>query len=383
MLGRAGLCWPRCIATPIRGRAWLARAGILPPSTGPAAAAGRGIPGHGVAAQDGRHPAGPGSSAPRLRGPTWRPRFLPIRQRAGGRRLMAGAMPGPLGARCCLLRYRGRGKESAASAAALLSEPGPEAATADTMIEAQDVTKIYRMKAGLFGPAREIRALDGVSLSVRRGETVALVGESGSGKSTLARILLGLVEPSAGTVRLQGQPILGLADADRARLVQPIFQDPYSSLNPRRTVAEIIARPLHLRGEDRASQMSRAREMMEVVRLPTRLLHSYPTHLSGGQRQRVAIARAMVNRPEVLICDEPTSALDVSVQAQILNLLSDLQAEFGLRRSHHHDMAVVTSWATRVAVLLKGRLVERPCVDVLDRLEGRLKPGRSGRRRRV
>jgi len=268
-------------------------------------------------------------------------------------------------ARCVL---DGPGK-IAASAAALLSEPGPEAATADTMIEAQDVTKIYRMKAGLFGPAREIRALDGVSLSVRRGETVALVGESGSGKSTLARILLGLVEPSAGTVRLQGQPILGLADADRARLVQPIFQDPYSSLNPRRTVAEIIARPLHLRGEDRASQMSRAREMMEVVRLPTRLLHSYPTHLSGGQRQRVAIARAMVNRPEVLICDEPTSALDVSVQAQILNLLSDLQAEFGLTTLIiTHDMAVVHQLANRVAVLLQGRLVEEgPAVDVLTR----------------
>jgi peptide/nickel transport system ATP-binding protein len=153
--------------------------------------------------------------------------------------------------------------------------------------------------------------------------------------------------------------------------VQPIFQDPYSSLNPRRTVAEIISRPLHLRGADAASRMSRAREMMEVVRLPVRLLHSYPAHLSGGQRQRVAIARAMVNRPEVLICDEPTSALDVSVQAQILNLLSDLQEEFGLTTLIiTHDMAVVHQLANRVAVLLQGRLVEEgPAEQVLTRPE--------------
>jgi len=270
-------------------------------------------------------------------------------------------------ARCVL---DGPGK-IAASTAARLSEPGPEAATADRMIEAQGVSKLYHMKAGLFGARKEIQALDNVSLSVRRGETVALVGESGSGKSTLARILLGLVEPTSGTVRLQGQPILSMADAERARLVQPIFQDPYSSLNPRRTVADIIARPLHLRGQDKASQMARAREMMEVVRLPVRLLHSYPTHLSGGQRQRVAIARAMVNRPEVLICDEPTSALDVSVQAQILNLLSDLQEEFGLTTLIiTHDMAVVHQLANRVAVLLQGRLVEEgPAAQVLARPE--------------
>jgi peptide/nickel transport system ATP-binding protein len=253
--------------------------------------------------------------------------------------------------------------------AARLSEPGPEAAKAEAMIEAQGVTKLYHMKEGLFGARKEIRALDNVSLTVRRGETVALVGESGSGKSTLARILLGLVEPSSGSVRLQGQPILGMADADRARLVQPIFQDPYSSLNPRRTVAEIISRPLQLRGADADGRMARAREMMEVVRLPTRLLHSYPAHLSGGQRQRVAIARAMVNRPEVLICDEPTSALDVSVQAQILNLLSDLQEEFGLTTLIiTHDMAVVHQLANRVAVLLQGRLVEEgPAAQVLTR----------------
>jgi len=268
-------------------------------------------------------------------------------------------------ARCVLT---GPGQIAHATAETL-AEPGADAATADLMIEARAITKIYHLKAGLFGPKKEIRAVDDVSLSVRRGETVALVGESGSGKSTLARILLGLIEPTAGEVRLQGQPIVGMADADRARLVQPIFQDPYSSLNPRRTVAEIIARPLRLHGVDAAGAMARAREMMDVVRLPTRLLHSYPLHLSGGQRQRVAIARAMVNRPEVLICDEPTSALDVSVQAQILNLLSDLQAEFGLTTLIiTHDMAVVHQLANRVAVLLQGRLVEEgPAAQVLTR----------------
>jgi peptide/nickel transport system ATP-binding protein len=264
----------------------------------------------------------------------------------------------------CVLDGPGR---VAASAAALLPDAGPGAGTAAPMIEAIGVSKLFHMKAGLFGPKKEIRAVDDVTLSVRRGETVALVGESGSGKSTLARIMLGLVDPTAGTVRLQGQPIAGLSDADRARLVQPIFQDPYSSLNPRRTVVEIISRPMHLRGEDQSSQLARAREMMEVVRLPTRLLHSYPGHLSGGQRQRVAIARAMVNRPEVLICDEPTSALDVSVQAQILNLLSDLQQEFMLTTLIiTHDMAVVHQLANRVAVLLQGKLVEEgPASSVL------------------
>lgn len=240
-----------------------------------------------------------------------------------------------------------------------LPSPASDIDTADLMIEARDILKLYQMKDGLFGKKKEIRAVDHVSLNVRRGETVALVGESGSGKSTLARIMLGLIDPTAGEVRLQGQPIAGMDDTTRAKLVQPIFQDPYSSLNPRRTVAEIIARPLSLRGVDSTAQMKRARDMMDLVRLPTRLLHSYPLHLSGGQRQRVAIARAMINDPEVLICDEPTSALDVSVQAQILNLLSDLQAEFALTTLIiTHDMAVVHQLANRVAVLLQGKLVE-------------------------
>ncbi|SDW45533.1 ABC transporter ATP-binding protein [Roseicitreum antarcticum] len=266
----------------------------------------------------------------------------------------------------CILTGPG---ETALGAAKALPAATENAATADLMIEARDILKLYQMKDGLFGRKKEIRAVDHVSLDVRRGETLALVGESGSGKSTLARILLGLIDPTAGEVLLQGQPIAGMADNARAKLVQPIFQDPYSSLNPRRTVAEIIARPLDLRGVDAAERMRRARDMMDLVRLPTRLLHSYPLHLSGGQRQRVAIARAMINDPEVLICDEPTSALDVSVQAQILNLLSDLQEEFGLTTLIiTHDMAVVHQLANRVAVLLQGQLVEEgSAADVLAR----------------
>jgi peptide/nickel transport system ATP-binding protein len=267
-------------------------------------------------------------------------------------------------ARCILDNPR---QITAAAQAAPLIPERPLAEAADLMIEARGISKIYHIKAGLFGTRKEIRAVDDVSISVRRGETLALVGESGSGKSTLARVLLGLIAPTAGKVRLQGQPIAGMSDTARARLVQPIFQDPYSSLNPRRTVAEIISRPLLLHGVDGDGALRRAREMMDVVRLPTHLLHSFPMHLSGGQRQRVAIARAMVNNPEVLICDEPTSALDVSVQAQILNLLSDLQAEFGLTTLIiTHDMAVVHQLASRVAVLLQGRLVEEgPAADVL------------------
>ena len=247
----------------------------------------------------------------------------------------------------------------AAAELKVLPGVGPEVLEAPLMIDARGITKTFRLSGGMFRTQRVIRAVDDVTLSVRSGETVALVGESGSGKTTLARVILGLIEPTAGEVLLQGRSIVGMSDTERARLVQPIFQDPYSSLNPRRTVAEIIARPLQLHGVDAKARMLRAREMMDVVRLPTRLLHSYPLHLSGGQRQRVAIARAMINRPELLICDEPTSALDVSVQAQILNLLSDLQHEFGLTTLIiTHDMAVVHQLANRVVVLLDGKLVE-------------------------
>ncbi|MBY5970704.1 ABC transporter ATP-binding protein [Ferrimonas balearica] len=236
---------------------------------------------------------------------------------------------------------------------------GDSAAT-DEVIAARNVTRRFTSRKGLFGPKRETLALDGVSLSVKRGETLALIGESGSGKSTLARILLGLDQPDAGEVRMLDRPVADLAPTDRAAFVQPVFQDPYTSLNPRRRLAEIIARPLVLRDEgDRASRLAAVEEAMERVRLPARLLHAYPSQLSGGQRQRVAIARALVTRPQALICDEPTSALDVSVQAQILDLLDELRRDMGLTcLLVTHDMAVVHEVADRIAVMYRGQIVE-------------------------
>ncbi len=245
----------------------------------------------------------------------------------------------------------------------------PVRKTDDEVIAARDITRLFTSRKGLFGPRREIRALDGVSLSVKRGETLALIGESGSGKSTLARILLGLDQPSSGEVSMLGRPLAELPATERARFVQPVFQDPYTSLNPRRRLSEIIARPLVLRREgDSGSRLAAVKEAMEHVRLPARLLHAYPSQLSGGQRQRVAIARALVTRPEALICDEPTSALDVSVQAQILKLLEDLRREMGLTTLLiTHDMAVVHETADRVAVMYQGRIVEEgTAADVLS-----------------
>lgn len=236
----------------------------------------------------------------------------------------------------------------------------------DIALEAIDVCQTYRLKTGLFQPDREIRAVDHVSLKIYRGETMALVGESGSGKSSLARILLGLAAPTSGDVRLMGQPVSAYDGMERAHLIQPIFQDPYSSLNPRHTIFEIIARPLMLQSVPNEQQIERVHEMLDLVRLPQTLIHRYPQQLSGGQRQRVAIARAMISRPEILVCDEPTSALDVSVQAQILNLIADLQAQFDLTTVLiTHDMAVVNQLADRVAVLLRGQLVELGSADTV------------------
>lgn len=245
----------------------------------------------------------------------------------------------------------------------------PTARPGDVVISADTVSRVFSARQGLFGPRRDIVALDGVSLGLQKGETLALVGESGSGKSTLARILLGLDDPTSGQVHMLGHPLDAMSGAERARFVQPVFQDPYASLNPRRTLYEIIARPLVLRHDGTPSEhLARVRDAMEMVRLPARLVHSYPSQLSGGQRQRVAIARALITRPAALICDEPTSALDVSVQAQILNLLADLRADLGLSTLIiTHDMAVVHQIADRVAVLLNGRLVEQGTVaDVLQ-----------------
>lgn len=238
--------------------------------------------------------------------------------------------------------------------------------TTPAALELKNVTKTYRVKQGMFGKPKPLKAMNDVSLTLRKGEVLGLVGESGCGKSTLAKILLGLEAPTAGQVLVDGQEIGGQDRLALARRIQPIFQDPYSSLNPRKTIADIVSLPLRVHSiGDAASRDKSVRETLELVGLPARVLNTYPSQMSGGQRQRVAIARALIMHPEIIICDEPTSALDVSVQSQILNLLNALRAEFGLAYLFiSHDLAVVEHLATRVAVMYLGRIVEE--ADVAD-----------------
>jgi peptide/nickel transport system ATP-binding protein len=226
------------------------------------------------------------------------------------------------------------------------------------LLQAEAVSRQFSIRSGMFRPRSTLHAVNGVDLAVERGAVLGIVGESGCGKSTLARMLLGLTPPTEGAIRLDGQDIRNLGRRALARRVQPIFQDPYSSLNPRRSIASIVSRPLEVHGIPNPKQ-HKAIEMLERVGLPPRLAHNTPGQLSGGQRQRVAIARALVMHPEIVICDEPTSALDVSVQAQIMNLLMDLRREFNLTYVFiSHNLAVVEHIATHVAVMYLGRVVE-------------------------
>ncbi|MBP1314320.1 ATP-binding cassette domain-containing protein [Herbaspirillum sp. 1130] len=230
----------------------------------------------------------------------------------------------------------------------------------DIALELCALSKVYPLKRGLFQAPGELKAVDDVSLRLYRGETLGLVGESGCGKSTLAKMLLGLLAPTSGNVLINGQEVDPTERRAHARHIQPIFQDPYSSLNPRKTVGEIVGLPLKLHGIGNATERNRqVRQILDLVGMPERTHTQYPNQLSGGQRQRVAIARALILRPDILICDEPTSALDVSVQAQILNLLLDLKAEFGLTYLFiSHDLGVVEHLVDRVAVMNKGSIVE-------------------------
>ena len=229
------------------------------------------------------------------------------------------------------------------------------------------VTRDYSVGSG-FTRKQTLRALRGVDLGVERGKTLGLVGESGCGKSTLAKILLGVEEPSSGEVLVGGKPIQNYDRIERARLIQPVFQDPYSSLNPRMTVEAIIAAPMRVRGEGGRSLQAKVRELAGEVGLPRHLVEAYPSQLSGGQRQRVAIARALIGEPEILICDEPTSALDVSVQSQILNLLHNLKRQLNLTMILiSHNLAVVHHLADDVAVMYLGQIVERgPSRDIFE-----------------
>jgi peptide/nickel transport system ATP-binding protein len=234
-------------------------------------------------------------------------------------------------------------------------------------IELRDVHCSFASRAGMFAADRVVRAVDGVSAALTPGGVLGIVGESGCGKSTLARLILGLLPPSAGEVLVDGKRLDTMDRRARARLIQPVFQDPFSSLNPRHAVRDIVALPLMAQGDvPAADRARRVAEVLERVGLSAAMGTRLPAELSGGQRQRVAIARALVLHPRIVVCDEPTSALDVSVQAQILNLLAELQRDLGLTYVFiSHNLAVVEHIATEVAVMYLGRFVEHAPVDAL------------------
>jgi peptide/nickel transport system ATP-binding protein len=229
------------------------------------------------------------------------------------------------------------------------------------MIEARDVHRHFGGRTGMFSPDRVVRAVDGISFSLAAGGVLGIVGESGCGKSTLGRMILGLLPTTSGEILVEGQSLANLNRRERARLIQPIFQDPFSSLNPRQRIRDIVGLPLAAQGTlPTAKQRAEVMDMLARVGLPAEMAERFPAQLSGGQRQRVAIARALVLRPRIVVCDEPTSALDVSVQAQILNLLADLRRELGLTYIFiSHNLAVVEHVATEVAVMYLGRFVEQ------------------------
>lgn len=226
------------------------------------------------------------------------------------------------------------------------------------ILEVKDLQKTYPVSKG-FGIKLGVKALRGVSLQIQEGETLAVVGESGCGKSTLAKVLLKIESPTAGSVQFLGSELISISQKDLSSYVQMVFQDPYSSLNPRRKIFDIIAEPLVIKNEDETKIKIRVQEVVTQVGLRPEIMERYPHMLSGGQRQRIGIARALITRPKMIICDEPVSALDVSVQGQVLNLLLDLQKEFKLTYLFiSHDLGVVRFIADRVAVMYLGQIVE-------------------------
>ncbi len=243
--------------------------------------------------------------------------------------------------------------------------PGHEStAMSAPLLQVENLVREYALpREKLFERPGKVHALQGVSFTIEAGRSLGIVGESGSGKSTLARLVMALDQPTAGSVHLLGRDLHALPREQlrtARRDFQMVFQDPYGSLDPRQTVARIVAEPLSAQGVVRDEQHRRAGEALEAVGLRASDLRKYPHEFSGGQRQRVAIARAIVTRPRLVVADEPVSALDVSVQAQVLNLLQDLQQEFGITYMLiSHDLAVVQHLCDEVAVLWQGRIVEQ------------------------
>ncbi|MGY8678447.1 ABC transporter ATP-binding protein [Bradyrhizobium sp. UFLA05-153] len=238
------------------------------------------------------------------------------------------------------------------------------------LVEVAAISRTYTMRSGMFGRSSAVHALDGVSLSIRKGETLGLVGESGSGKSTTGRIVLGLEPPDAGEVRFGGKSMAAPGTpkwrAQRARM-QMIFQDPLGALDRRLPVADQIREPLDVHGLGTgAEREARVQELLRSVELNPQHGRRYPGALSGGQRQRIVLARALATKPDFLVCDEPVSALDVSIQAQVVNLLADLQAELALTMLFiSHDLRVVRQISNVVAVMYLGRIVETGSADDL------------------
>jgi peptide/nickel transport system ATP-binding protein len=232
------------------------------------------------------------------------------------------------------------------------------------LLQVDNLVREYTMpREKLTGPPPKVHALKGVSFTIEAGQSLGIVGESGSGKSTLARLVMALDKPTSGTVKMLGRDLHALPKEElRAarRDFQMVFQDPYGSLDPRQTIGRIVSEPLAAQGASRAEQRERAAQSLASVGLRPADLAKYPHEFSGGQRQRIAIARALITRPRLIVADEPVSALDVSVQAQVLNLMQDLQAEFGVTYMLiSHDLAVVQHLCDQVAVLREGLIVER------------------------
>ena len=249
-------------------------------------------------------------------------------------------------------------------ATSALASSEPELAAKVPLLEVSGLRKYFPVRGGVFGGVvKQVRAVEDVSFTIRRGETLGLVGESGCGKTTVGRMVLRLLEPTAGSVRFAGEDLMGLKRSQlrqMRRRMQIVFQDPYSSLNPRRTVGDAIGEPLFVHGLARGAEIDRrVAQLLERVGLPSSYRSRYPHEFSGGQRQRVCIARALALGPEFIVCDEAVSALDISIQAQILNLLSDLQDEYGLTYLFiSHNLNVVRHIADRIAVMYLGNLVE-------------------------